>query len=148
MMDLVRELEGQAPIVRIFKTKWFARFAKQQGIDDPALCDAVDRAERGLIDADLGGDVIKQRIAWPNEGKSGRFRSIVLFRSGDKAFFAYGFPKKARDNIGDDELQGFRELAAEMLAYDDNALKTALAANAIIEAKCDDRDEEDEDLPE
>lgn len=138
----------KAPIVRIFKTKWFARFGRQQGIDDPALCDAVDRAERGLIDADLGGDVIKQRIARPNEGKSGGFRSIVLFRSGDKAFFAYGFPKKARDNIRDDELKGFRELAAEMLAFDDTALKTALAANAIIEVKCDDRNEEDEDLQE
>ncbi len=144
----MNELEGEAPIVRIFKTKWFARFARQQGIDDPALCDAVDRAERGLIDADLGGDVIKQRIARLNEGKSGGFRSIVLFRSGDNAFFAYGFPKKVRDNIRDDELKGFRELAAEMLAFDDNALKTALAANAIIEVKCDDRDEEDEDLPE
>ena len=144
----MNELEGEAPIVTIFKTKWFARFAKQQGIDDPALCDAVDRAERGLIDADLGGDVIKQRIARPNEGKSGGFRSIVLFRSGHSSFFVYGYPKKAKDNIRGDELKGFKDLAAQMLAYDENALKLALAANAIIEVKCDDRNEKDEDLPE
>jgi hypothetical protein len=75
--------------VRIFKTRWFARFARQQEIDDRSLCDAVARAERGLIDADLGGGVIKQRLARPNEGKSGGFRSIVLFRSGENAFFVF-----------------------------------------------------------
>jgi hypothetical protein len=129
--------------VRIFKTRWFARFARQQEIDDQSLCDAVARAERGLIDADLGGGVIKQRIARPNEGKSGGFRSIVLFRSGENAFFVFGFPKSAKDNIRTDELKGFKALAEEMLNYDAGALKRATANNAVTEVVCD-----DEDIPE
>ena len=104
------------------------------------MCEAVARAGRGLIDVDLGGSVIKQRIARPNEGRSGGYRSIVLFRSGDKAFFVYGFPKSAHGNIRADELKGFRMLAAEMLAHDDAALTKALKSGAILEVQCDEQD--------
>jgi len=121
--------------LRIFKTKWFGRFARQQGIGDGALRDAIGQAEKGQIDADLGGGVIKQRIARPKEGKSGGYRSIVLFRSGDRAFFVYGFPKSARDNIRRDELKAFKVLASEMLGYDEAALKKALKSGAMVEVK-------------
>ena len=112
------------------------RFTRQQGIEDTALCDAIINVEKGLIDADLGGGVIKQRIARPNEGKSGGFRSILLFRHGDKAFFVYGFPKSARSNLQKDELKGFRELADVMLGYDKTALAKALKSGAIVEVTC------------
>jgi len=135
--------------VRIFKTKWFVRFARGEGIGNDALREAVDRAEKGLIDADLGGGVIKQRIARRHEGKSGGFRSILLFRAGELALFVYGFPKKSRSNMRKDELEGFRTLAQEMLAYDGAALAKALAGGALQEVKrIEQQDEqEQEDLP-
>lgn len=86
----MRGLEAKSwksPRVKIFMTKRFTRFARQQGIEDTALYDTVARANEGLIDADLGGGVIKQRIARRNKGKSGGFRSIILFRSGGNTFF-------------------------------------------------------------
>ncbi len=126
--------------MRIFKNKWFVRFAQQNGIEDTVLCDAIANAEKGLIDADLGGGVIKQRIARPNEGRSGGFRAIVLFRYEDKAFFVYGFSKGARSNIRKDELKGFKELADVMLGYDKAALSRALKSGAIVEAKCHEQD--------
>ena len=122
--------------MRIFKNKWFVRFTQQQRIEDTVLCDAIANAEKGLLDADLGGGVIKQRIARPNEGKSGGLRSIVLFRYGDKAFFVYGFSKSARGNIRKDELKGFKELADVMLDYDKAALTKALKSGAIVEVNC------------
>ena len=76
-----------------FVTKPFVRFASRERIADEELCEAVRRAERGLIDADLGGGVIKQRLARAGQGKSGGFRSILLFRRGSKAFFVYGFAR-------------------------------------------------------
>jgi hypothetical protein len=85
--------------MRVFKTGPFARFAKHEGIADQELCEAVRRAEKGSIDADLGGAVIKQRLARQGQGRSGGWRSIVLFRRGDRAFFVYGFAKSDRDNI-------------------------------------------------
>ena len=82
--------------------------------------------------------MIKQRIARPNDGKSGGFRSIVLFKAGNRSFFVYGFPKNMRDNVRRDELQGFKELASEMLPYDDEALTNAIKVGALIEVKCHD----------
>jgi hypothetical protein len=131
--------------LRILKTKWFIRFARRGGVADEALCEAIERAEKGLIDAELGGGVITLRIARPREGRSGGFRSIVLFRAAEKAFFVYGFPKSARDNIRKDELQGFKELAVEMLDYDDAALAKAIMSGALSEINCD---ESDKDIPE
>jgi hypothetical protein len=119
--------------MRVFKTKPFARFASREGITDEELCEAVYQAERGLIDADLGGGVIKQRLAREGQGKSGGFRSILLFRRGSKAFFVYGFAKSDRDNIRRDELKAFRKLAGEMLTLDDKALAAAMRNGTIME---------------
>ncbi len=124
--------------MRIFKNKPFVRFARKAGLADAALRKAVSDAERGLIDADLGGGVIKQRIARTGGGKSGGFRTIVLFRAGERAFFVHGFAKSEQDNIGDDELAAFRMLATEMLGYGEAAIAAALAAGAIMEVSDDD----------
>lgn len=119
--------------MRVFKTKPFARFASKEGIEDAALVEAVRRAERGMFDADLGGSVIKQRIARRGQGKSGGFRSIVLFRAAHRAFFVYGFAKSTRSNIRNDELAAFRKLAHELFALDDAAIRAALANETIME---------------
>ena len=79
--------------MRTFKTKAFTRFADKAGISEAALCRAVRDAERGLIAADLGGRVIKQRIARARQGKSGGFRTLIVFRTGARAIFVHGFAK-------------------------------------------------------
>ena len=119
--------------MRIFKNKPFARFAKKARIADEDLCRTIDDAERGLVDADLGGGVIKQRIARTGGGKSGGFRTIILFRAGDRAFFVHGFAKSEQANIGNDELTEFKRLATYLLAYDNRALAAALAAGILLE---------------
>ena len=126
--------------MRIFVTRWFARFARREGIADADLREAVRRAESGLVDGDLGGGVVKQRIARPHAGKRGGFRSIVIFRAGERAIFVYGFAKSARASIRPDELSGFRRLAVEMLGYDDAALARALASSALKEVGSDEQD--------
>ena len=124
--------------MRVFKTKPFARFADRERIDDAALCDAARRAHQGLIDADLGGGVIKQRLARRGQGRSGGFRGIVLFRPKDRSFFVYGFAKKSRNNIRNDELLAFRLLADEMLGLEGDALVAVLTNGTITEVICDD----------
>ena len=123
--------------MRTFKTKPFARFADREEMEDAALRDAVRRAGGGLIDADLGGGVIKQRIARRGQGRSGGFRAIVLFRRGERAFFVYGFAKNDRENLRRDELKAFRMLAGEMLELDGAGLGAALANGTIIEVSGD-----------
>ena len=122
--------------MRVFKNKPFARFAGHEGIDDDSLCEAVRRAEKGLIDADLGGGVIKQRLARVGQGKSGGFRSVILFRQAERAFFVYGFAKNDRANIKQNELKAFVKLADQMLGYDDTALTAAMKNGTITEIMC------------
>jgi hypothetical protein len=81
-------------------------------IQNQSLCEAIRNADQGLVDADLGGGVIKQRIARSGGGKSGGFRTIILFRARSRAFFVHGFAKNDRDNIDDKELAAFKMLAA------------------------------------
>src|SRR2546422_7705865 len=97
--------------LRTFKTKAFARFTNEAGIRDAALCDAVRDAERGLIVADLGGGVIKQRIARHGQGKSGGFGTLIVFRTGSRAFFVHGFAKNKKGNIEKDEFIAVKKLA-------------------------------------
>lgn len=125
--------------MRIFKNKAFTRFAKKSGIDDASLCKAIRDAERGLLDADLGGGVIKQRVARIGGGKSGGFRTLILFRIGILAFFVHGFAKNEQANIDDDELVALRKLAAVMLDYDDATLCRALENKTLIEVICDEK---------
>jgi len=101
--------------VKIFKNAWFERFARKQRIDDATLLDAIERAEQGLIDADLGSGVIKQRIARPGQGKSGGYRTIILYRQTHRAFFIYGFAKSHQDNISKEEEAAFKKAAQYML---------------------------------
>ena len=109
--------------MRVFRNAWFARFARKEKISAGALLEAVDRAEKGLIDANLGGGVIKQRVARSREGKSGGYRTVVLYRKGEKAFFVFGFPKNARANIRDDEEEQFKRAARITLALSDEQIR-------------------------
>lgn len=100
---------------------------------DTMLQAAIAAVQQGLVDADLGGGVLKLRIPRPGEGKSGGYRTIVLFRAGTRAVFAYGFAKNERSNIRDDELADFRKLAAAILTYGDADLAIAIETGALIE---------------
>lgn len=119
--------------MRIFKNTWFTRFAKREKISDDALCKAVSEAEKGIVAADLGGQVIKQRVARPRQGKSGGYRTIIIFRQCDKSFFVYGFAKSDRDNIDKAELEVFRQAAIHLLALDDEQLAILLENGALTE---------------
>ena len=125
--------------MRIFKSKWFAKFARKERISNAKLCAAIRDAEAGKIDADYGGGVIKQRIARPNEGKSGGYRSIILFRQGERSFFVYGFAKSELDNIDESDEWGFKELAKTLLAASDRELEHLAGDGKYIEVKCDDQ---------
>ncbi len=97
--------------MRVFKAKWLARFTRRERITDESLSEAIERAERGLIDADLGGGLIKQRVARRGQGRSGGFRLIVAYRARGRAVFLYGFAKSELDNIDSDQLSELRTIA-------------------------------------
>ena len=121
--------------MRIYKSRWFQRFAREEGIADAVLREAVVRAEMGQIDAGLGGEVIKQRVSRPGQGKSRGYRTIIFFRRGAKAFFVYGFAKSRRANIYDDEKAQFKEAAKHVLALTETQLAALLKRGDFVEVK-------------
>lgn len=123
--------------MRIFKTKWLARFARREGIDDQSLREAIERAEQGLIDADLGGGLIKQRVARPGRGRSGGYRMIVGYRVKDRAVFLLGFAKNERENIEDNELLTLRSQAERWLVADAARIQKELELGNLQEINHD-----------
>ncbi len=113
---------------------------RKAGLTDDALCEAVSEMAQGLVDADLGGNVVKKRVALPGQGKRGGARTIVATKMADRWFFLYGFGKNERATIDKDELKMFQEVAKDLLGFDDRQLTTALAAAEIVEV-CNDDDE-------
>jgi len=119
--------------VSIYKTRTFARWVKREGLTDRDLCDAVVEMQKGLIDARLGGGLIKKRVARSGHGKRGGYRVILASNFGDRWVFMFGFAKNERDNIDDDELRLMKRLASAFLEMDDRMLKQALTSGDILE---------------
>jgi hypothetical protein len=123
--------------VRVFKNGWFQKFARKEKISDAMLCEAIARAERGQIDADLGSGLIKQRLARPGAGKSGGFRTLVFFRTQQRAVFAFGFAKSDMANLDDADEVYLKKAAKLVLGFTDEQMDAEIAAGRMLEVKCD-----------
>jgi len=126
--------------VRVFKNSRFHKFARKEKISDAMLCEAVERAERGQIDADLGAGLIKQRVARPGAGKSGGFRTLVFFRAETRAVFAFGFAKSDMANLDDAEEAYLRKASKLVLGFADAQMDAEVAAGRMFEVNCDEQD--------
>ena len=123
--------------MRVFKNGWFQKFARKEKISDAMLCEAVARAERGQIDADLGSGLIKQRLARPGAGKSGGFRTLVFFRTQQRAVFAFGFAKSDVANLDDADEAYLKKAAKLVLGFTDEQMDAEVVAGRMLEVKCD-----------
>src|SRR6266542_2689113 len=119
--------------VHIFKTHSFERWQKTTEIADDALLQAVDEMQRGLIDAKLGGGVVKKRVARPEAGKRGGYRTLLATNQHDKWFFIHGFAKNERDDIDQRELRALKLLAKQFLAMPVEDIRTAVQAGELKE---------------
>jgi hypothetical protein len=97
-----------------YLTRSFDREAKREGISDEDCQQAIRKAEMGLIDAELGGGLIKQRIPKGNQGASRGSRAIVFYRRGSLAVFLHIFPKSRKANLSIVETELYRQAAREL----------------------------------
>ena len=126
----------------VYVTKEFARFARKTGLAEAKLHQAARDVAAGHYDADLGGGVFKQRVAREGGGKSGGFRTIILFRAGTHSFFAHGFAKSDKANVSAKELKALKRLADVLLGFSEKQLEAAQAAGELIEVENDGGNEE------
>jgi hypothetical protein len=127
----------------VYKTKEFARFARRSGLADEDLLRAATAVSNGRWDADLGGGVFKQRVARAGGGKSGGFRTIIVFRAGGHSFFVFGFAKSEKANVSAKELGALKTLARNLLGLDAKTLAATSAAGELVEIE--DRGEDNDE---
>ena len=120
-------------MTRAFKTRHFCRWMRKTELTDSALCAAVQEMVQGLVDADLGGGVVKKRIGLAGRGKRGGVRTLVATNKGNRWFFVFGFEKNDRANIGDDELDALKDIAHDLLARTSTQLDVAVRDGALEE---------------
>ena len=126
-------LSGIIKLKRVFKTRHFARWMRKTELTDAALCEAVREMSQGLIDADLGGGLVKKRVGTAGRGKRGGARTLLATNKNNRWFFVLGFEKNERANIDADELEAMQELAAQLLVRTHEELEVALADGALKE---------------
>ena len=122
---------------RVFKTRHFSRWMRKTELTNRALCHAVAEMAQGLVDADLGGGVVKKRVGLAGRGKRGGARTLVATNKGDRWFFVFGFEKNERANIADDELDALQNIAVQLLASTGRQLDEAVKDGSLEEI-CDD----------
>jgi hypothetical protein len=118
---------------RVFKTRHFSRWMRKTELSDRVLCVAFSEMEKGLIDADLGGSVVKKRVPLPGRGKSGSTRILVATNKGDRWFFVFGFEKNERSNVTEAELENLREIAKQLLVRTSKELDEAVRDGSLQE---------------
>lgn len=128
---------------RVFKTRHFNRWMRKTALTDSALCAAVVEMEHGLIDADLGGGVVKKRVGLPGRGKSGGARTLVATNKAQRWFFLFGFEKNERANVSTKELEALQTIAADLLELTSAALDAQVQNEAILEICHDCKDPRD-----
>ena len=109
---------------RIWKTRVFCRWMRKAELDDQILLKAIKEMERGLIEADLGGNIYKKRIALSGRGKRGSTRTLIATNRATRWIFLTGFEKNERDNITHNELSVWKMIAKDLLECSDMVLNT------------------------
>ncbi len=122
---------------RILKTRTFNRWLRKTLLTDAALLKAIDEMEQGLVDADLGGNLYKKRVALPGRGKSGSTRTLIATNRQNRWFFMFGFEKNDKENITQAELAYLQEVAQIFLGYSNDELQLAIDKGEFLEVYYD-----------
>jgi hypothetical protein len=118
---------------RVFMTRQFSRWMRKTELTESALCSAVTEMSNGLIDADLGGGVLKKRVALPGRGKSGSTRTLLATNRASRWFFVFGFEKNERANVTGRETEALQILAADLLRLNPSQLDEHVGSDALKE---------------
>jgi len=119
----------------IYKTRHFSRWARKAGLKDSFLKAAVLEIQCGLLEADLGGGIVKKRIALPGRGKRGSTRTLLATNLKDRWIFVFGFEKNERENILENELTTLKMLAKDLLGMSAAQIKVAIEEGFLVEVE-------------
>lgn len=128
--------------IRVFMDRAFDDWARDEGLPDAKLCEAAAEIENGLVNARLGGFLIKKRVGAAGRGKSGEYRTIVAHRQDDRLVFLHGFGKNEKENITQKEKRALSKLGDQYMRLSDAEMTQLVRGKLITEVECDEPDTE------
>ena len=123
--------------MRVFKNKWFARWARTEEIPDSALLKVAAEVIAGQVEADLGGCLFKKRLAREGSGKRSGYRVLICYKkpNSDRIVFLYAFAKNVRANISDKEKEALSLVADAFISATDAQVSLLLKESSILEVQ-------------
>src|SRR5208337_1707989 len=123
--------------MRLFKNKWFARWARVEDISDSVLLQAAAEIVAGQVEADLGGYLFKKRLAREGSGKRGSYRVLLGYQrpNAERIIFLYAFAKNARANISDKEKEALSLVAEAFISATDMQVALLLKDGSLVEVQ-------------
>ncbi len=126
-------------MMRILKTKVFAKDAEAHNLTDAALKQAIIEVRCGLVEASLGGNLVKKRLPISGRGKSSGLRIILACNAfTENVFCIYMFAKNETDNISSLQLPQLKKFAKTLLSLKHSELEKALKEGQLQEMMQDD----------
>ena len=123
--------------MRVFKNKWFARWARLEDVTDSALLQTAAEIVAGQGEADLGGCLFKKRLAREGSGKRSGYRVLIGYKKpkAERIVFLYAFAKNVRANISDKEVEALSLVAEAFVAATDAQVSLLLKEGSIVEVQ-------------
>lgn len=128
-------LKKKVNIVNIYKHRDFEQWFADTELTNDSLKNAVQEVQNGLHDGNLGSGLYKKRIAMPGKGKRGSYRTLLVFKQNEKAFFVYAYAKNKKANISPKELAIYKDLSKILLNLNENKLQDMIKKKSLIEVK-------------
>jgi hypothetical protein len=121
--------------MRIFKNKWFGRWARSEGISDSDLVKASGEIAAGQVGVPLGGCLFKKRLARKGRGKRSGYRIIIGYKSAypQRIIFLYAFAKNVKANISPKEKEALTLVTEAFIAATDEEVRRLLEAGSLVE---------------
>lgn len=123
--------------MRMFKNKWFQRWARKEKVSDADLHEAAREVVEGMVEADLGGGLFKKRLARDGSGKSGGYRLLIGYKKPnlERIVFIFAFAKNERENIKKNEKLVLQKVAEKFFFASEDQIKALLELGEAWEVK-------------
>ena len=113
-------------------TKWFKKWSTKVNLNRKDLLETITNLESGLSTVDLGRNLFKVRVRRQHSGKSSGFRTIIVYKSEDRAIFLYGLGKNEKDNLDKSELHKLKKLGSDLLSLNTEQIELAISKKVLF----------------
>ena len=114
------------------KNKWFNKWSSKNKIKNKDLLEGISNIKNNIGIVSLGSHLYKVRLLSETKGKSGSFRTLIVYKKEKLAIYIYGFSKNEKGNINNKELTLFKKLAKDILTLNEKLIELLISKKHYI----------------